>query len=327
MNSIKSATLKKSVEVGHRTGQKVAIRVSNICTHFANRLCTPKCDTLRLLQKAEFDIDRLVQLRTDLEPPQRTLLQNLKKSTVAVYSCKAVLEKKVVQYAQNLTSSLKGYESRLLDFEHVATELGMINDFFNKIYFEVRYGDYLNSSAGKVELEKFPFQPCSTSDFNDPDELVKAGEFAFLSQRLIEDLTSLEFDFDRLANGLRDDTQCYSAVERAILAYKTKYFQSLNRTSGDYQLSQYAADLQKMKDQRDKAMAIEALDEGITDESEAVSQPFEEYDILEDEIYMSDGTSRTTTEEGPTESVPDGIISTTPSEIEKEGHAFVVEKT
>src|SRR5271167_1664482 len=254
MNSIKSAALKKGVEVGHRTGQKVAIRVSNICTHFANTLCTPKCDTLRLLQKAEFDLDRLVQLRTDLEPPQRTLLQNLKKSTVAVYSCKAVLEKKVVEFAQNLTSSLKGYESHLLNFEHVATELGIIHDFFIKIYFDAKYGDYLFSPAGKVELEKFPFLPCSTSDFNDPDELVKAGEFTFLSQRLMGDLTSLEFDFDRLANGIRDDTQCYSAVERAILAYKTRYFRSLNRTSGDYQLSQYADELQKVKDQRDKAM-------------------------------------------------------------------------
>ena len=100
MNGLKSATLKKGVEVGHRTGQKVAIRVSNICTHFANRLCAPKCDTLRLLQKAEFDIDRLVQQRTSLGDAERETLENVRRATVAVYSCKAVLEKKVAQFAR-----------------------------------------------------------------------------------------------------------------------------------------------------------------------------------------------------------------------------------
>ena len=263
MNGIKSATLRKGVEVGHRTGQKVAIRVSNICTHFANTLCIPKCDTLRLLQKAEFDIDRLVQQRTDLGDIERATLEKLKRATVAVYSCKAVLEKKVAEFAQSLTSSLKGLESHMLDFDHVATELGSITDFFNKTYFEARYGDYLFSGQQVIKSEKIPFQPCATSDFTDPEELVKAGEFELLSRRLIEDLVGLEFDFDRLANDLRDDPDCYTAVEKAILTYKARYFQSLNRTSGDYQLSDYGAELYKKKEEMDKEMASEAMDEGI----------------------------------------------------------------
>ncbi len=177
MNGIKSATLKKGVEVGHRTGQKVAIRVSNICTHFANSFCAPKCDTLRLLQKAEFDIDRLVQQRTDLRDTERVTLEKLKRSTVGVYSCKAVLEQRVAEFAQSLTSSLKGLESHMLNFNHVETELRIIMDFFNKAYFEARYGDYLFSGQQLVTSDKIPFQPCSTSDFTDPEQLVKAGEF------------------------------------------------------------------------------------------------------------------------------------------------------
>ena len=297
MNGIKSATLKKGVEVGHRTGQKVAIRVSNICTHFANTLSTPKCDTLRLLQKAEFDIDRLVQQRTVLDDAERAILDKLKRATVAVYSCKAVLEKKVEEFAQSLTSSLRGLESHMLDFDHVGTELRIITDFFNKIYFEARYGDYLFSGQQVIKSEEIPFQPCATSDFTDPEELVKAGEFELLSRRLVEDLLSLEFDFDRLANGIRDDTECYTAVEKAILIYKARYFRSLNRTSGDYQLSDYGAELQKKKEEMDREMAGEAMDEAIDHDFGAFAQPLEEFDILDDEIYMSDTTSRTKRED------------------------------
>lgn len=293
MNSIKSSTLKKGVEVGRRTGQKVAIRVSNICTHFSNRLSTSKCDTLRLLQKAEFDIDRLVQQRTSLGDPERETLENVRRATVAVYSCKAVLEKKVAEYAQSLTSSLKGLESRMLDFDHVATELRTITDFFNKTYFEARYGDYLFSGQQVIKSGKIPFQPCATSDFTDPEKLVKAGEFELLSRRLVEDLVGLELDFDRLATGVRDDTECYTTVEKAILTYKARYFRSLNRTSGDYQLSEYGAELYKKKEEMDREMASEGMDEG-TDQGLGTSvRPLEEFDILDDEIYMSDGTSRT----------------------------------
>ena len=292
MNGIKSATLKKGVKVGHRTGQKVAIRVSNICTHFANSLCAPKFDTLRLLQKAEFDIDRLVQQRTDLRATERATLVQLKSATVAVYSCKAVLEKKVAEFAQSLTSSLKGLESHMLNFDHVETELRIIMDFFNKAYFEARYGDYLFTSPQLVASDKIPFQTCSTSNFTDPEELVKAGEFELLSQRLVEDLVALEFDFDRLGKGLRDDTECYVAVEKAILTYKARYFRSLNRTSGDYQLSDYGTALYKKKEELDKEIANEAITEGIDQGFGMQAEPLEEFDILDDEIYMSNGMSR-----------------------------------
>lgn len=57
MNNINSATLKKGVEVGQRTGQKVAIRATNLCTQFVNALSLPTFDALRLLQRSEYDLD------------------------------------------------------------------------------------------------------------------------------------------------------------------------------------------------------------------------------------------------------------------------------
>jgi hypothetical protein len=62
------------------------------------------------LQKAEFDIERLVQQKTVLGDTEWAILDKLKRATVAVYSCKAVLEKKVEDFAQSLTSSLRGLE-------------------------------------------------------------------------------------------------------------------------------------------------------------------------------------------------------------------------
>jgi hypothetical protein len=195
------------------------------------------------LQKTEFDIDRLVQQMMDIDDARRAILDKLKRAIVAVYSCKAVLERNVDEFAQNLTSSLRGLESHMLDFDHVGTELRIITDFFNKTYFEARYGDYLFWGQQVIKSGKIPFQSCVISDFMDPEELVKAGEFELLSRHLVEDILGLEFDFDRLANGIRDDTECYTAIEKAILTYKVHYFRSLNRTSGDYELSDYGVEL------------------------------------------------------------------------------------
>jgi len=300
MNTIKSATLKKGVEVGHRTGHKVAIRVRNIWTHFANMVGAPKCRTLRLLQKAEHDLDKVAQIRTDLTESQRLCFGKLKTATVDVYSCKAMFGKDVGEFAQSLTSSLKGLESFMLNFEHVERELLEICDAFCKLYFEARYGDYLVSPCSRADTETFPFNASSMRDFSDPEELVKAARFDLLSRRVIEDLTSLESDFERLPVGIRDDPTCYDMVEKALKLYRNRYFESLNRETGNYQLSDYGAQLQEENDREEREIAAEAMGEGTEESVEqgcSASQPLQEYVVLDSEIYRSDGTSRTTTDE------------------------------
>src|SRR5277367_349391 len=275
MNTINSVTLKKGLEVGHRRGQKVAIRVRNIWTHFANTFGTPKYGTmLRLLQKAEHDLDRVVQIRTDLTESQRLCMGKLKTATVDVYSCNVMLEKEVGELAQRVTSSLRGLESFVLNFEHVEAELVEICDAFCKLYFEARYGDYLVSPCSRAGTETLPFKASSTRDFADPDELVKAARFDLLSRRVVGDLTSLESDFERLSIGIRDAPTCYAAVEKALKLFRNRHFKSLNRTTGSYQLSDYGAELQEENDRREREIAADAMDES-TDEStdENTEQP------------------------------------------------------
>ena len=79
--------------------------------------------------------------------------------------------------------------------------------------------------------------------------------------------------------------------------YKARYFRSLNRTSGDYQLSDYGAELYKKKEEMEKETASEAITEGIDQSFGVPVEPLEEFDILDDEIYTSDGTSRTTNDD------------------------------
>src|SRR5579859_6156379 len=95
MDNISSSTLKKGVEVGQRTSQKVAIRLSNMCTQFVNALSLPKCDAMRLLQRSEYDLEHLMKTRKDLDAEKLGLLQKLKISVSGVIRSKAVLEKKV----------------------------------------------------------------------------------------------------------------------------------------------------------------------------------------------------------------------------------------
>ena len=300
MTPINSATLRKGVEVGHRTGQKVAIRVRNICTHFANTLGTPKCDIFRLLQKTEHDLDRLAQIRTDLTESQVLCIEKLRKATVDVYSCKAVLEKPLADLVQSLTSSLRGLESFMLNFEHVESELGEICDAFCKLYFEARYGEYLVAACSSTDKELLPFCPSSTTDFTDPEEIVKSAEFDLLSRRVIEDLSSLESDFYRLPLGIRDNPDNFALVEKGLKSIRDRYFTSLNWETGNYQLSDYGTELQQKKERREREIAAEAVDErsddGMEEECCHSSQHLEEYDILDSEIYRSDGTSWTTTD-------------------------------
>ena len=301
MNTINSATIKKGVEVSQRTGQKVATKVRNICTHFANTLGTPKCDVYRLLQKAEHDLDRLVQIRTDLTESQILCIERLKKATVDVYSCKAVLEKSLTGFVHSLTSSLRGLESFMLNFEHVEAELGQICDAFCKHYFEARYGDYLFSLCSRTDTESLPFNPSSSTDFTDPEELVKAAEFDLLSRRVIEDLNALESDFNRLPLGIRDNPEHFALVEKGLKTFRNRYFISLNWETGNYQLSDYGTELYQEKERREREIAAEAMDEstnkGRVEDCCHPNQTLDEYDILDSEIYRSDGTSRTTTDE------------------------------
>lgn len=301
MDNLNTSALKKGVEVGQRTGQKVAIRVSNLCTQFVNALSLPKCDALRLLQRSEYDLDRLIKTRKDLAAEQLSMLQKLKISISAVVGSKAVLEQKVGELAQTLDSSIKGFEARMLDLEHVAAELTTTTELFSKTYFEARYGDYIFSPATRINLESFSFRPCVTRDFMDLDELVERAEFEELAQRVRQDITSLEVDFERLPPELRDDRACGAAVETAIMAYKNRYFESLNRETGMYALSRLSERLKLEKEDREKEMACDALDEEIeTVASLTSSQPLEEYDILEDEIYICNGISQTTSGDGDT---------------------------
>jgi hypothetical protein len=282
--------------VGHRTGKVVVKRVNNICTQLANSLSAPKCDTLRVLQKAEYDIKQLLQVRTDLSNTQRVTLERLVAATVAVYSCKAVLEKKVGALALCLTSSLRGLESHLLNFEHVETDLEQTIKVFNMTYFEARYGDYMFSSSSRVDMDRFSLRPCSTTDFMDPDELAKTANFDALSRRLADDTVAIEGDLEKLPSELQENIECCASIDKAMNAYRNRYFSSVNRITGSYQLSEYGERLLEEKELRDKEMADEAMDDE-SGEDPVPSQPLEEYDILDDEIYMSDGVSRSTSDD------------------------------
>lgn len=293
MHNINSETIKKGVAVGHRTGKVVVTTVNNICTQLANSRSAPKCDTLRVLQKAEYCIKQIIQARTDLGNKQRVTLERLMAATVAVYSCKAVLEKKVGDLAPCLTSSLRGLESHLLNFEHVEADLEQTIKVFNQTYFEARYGDYMFSSCSRVDMNKFSFQPSSTTDFMDPDELVKSSNFGALCRRLADDTAAIERDLDKLPSELQENIECCASIEKAMSTYRNRYFSSVNRTSGSYQLSEYGERLLEKKELRDKEMADEAMDDE-SGEDPVQSQPLEEYDILEDKMYMSDGISLST---------------------------------
>jgi hypothetical protein len=111
---------------------------------------------------------------------------------------------------------------------------------------------------------KIGLVPPSTTYFTDPDELVKAAQFDNLSKRLKEDMASLPVDFEKLPLNLRDSSEVSTLVERAVMAYKCRYFKSLNRTNSSYVLSEYGQRLREECEQRNREIA----DESVTPESE-----------------------------------------------------------
>jgi hypothetical protein len=304
MNNINPATLKKGLEAGQKAGEKIVVQVSNLCTHFRNTFSPPKCDTLRLLQKAEFDLAQLCT-RTDLSNSQRTLLEKLRPAIRRMSSCKAIAEKKVGKLALSLTSSLKGLGSRMLNFEHVEEEFTLVLDYFNQTFFEARYGDYIFCQQGRVDLEKYSFQPSPFTHFTDPEELVKQGDFENLAKRVAKDLVDMETDFDQLPSVYRNDAECCAAIEEVLMNFRNRYFRSLNIKSEDYQLSEYGQTLLSKKEERENDIATEALEEGIEAKEAPSTQPLGDFEILEDEIYICDGLSRTTTDEEDMEAESD----------------------
>jgi hypothetical protein len=144
-------------------------------------------------------------------------------------------------------------------------------------------------------MDRFSLQPSSTTDFMDPDELVKSSNFGALSRRLADDTMAIERDLDKLPSELQENIECCASIEKAMSTYRNRFFSSVNRTSGSYQLSEYGERLLEEKDLRNKEMADEAMDDE-SGEDAVQSQPLEEYDILEDEIYISDGVSLSTSD-------------------------------
>ena len=59
---------------------------------------------------------------------------------------------------------------------------------------------------------------------------------------------SLESDFKRLSAELREDSSSYAIVEKALMAFRSRYFRSLNRATRHYQLSDYGAELREARD-------------------------------------------------------------------------------
>jgi len=257
-----AGALKKGVELGQKTVQKIAVKVGNIYTHLANCFDPSQCDTRHLLAQARYDLNRLVRTRKDLLTEQRQMFEKVKVATEAVLSNKAVQETEVGNVAQMLTSVLKGFDAHLLNYEHIEQELSTALELFDKTYFEARYGDYIFGPTSRLNLEQCWFKCSSTISFTDPTQLVKATNFDELSKRIIEDMACVETDFDRLPASMRDDFECCQAILKSILAFKVRYFQILNRTQGFYQLAEYASGLLEEQRLLSEEMATEAVDEG-----------------------------------------------------------------
>jgi hypothetical protein len=72
-------------------------------------------------------------LRTRWKEREPRILYELTISISRVVSSKAVLEKEVRELAQILALSVKAFEARLLDFEHIEADLETTNDYFCKV--------------------------------------------------------------------------------------------------------------------------------------------------------------------------------------------------
>ena len=213
----------KPLQMSAEAGQKVAIRVSNACTQFANAFSPPNCacDAFHLLRRSKYDLEHLLRTSKELVLEDPRIVYELTNSISRVVSSKAVLEKKVGELAQILALSVRAFKARLLDFEHIEADLETINDYFRKVYFEARYGDYLFSPvANRLDLESFGFRPCVTRDFEDPNELANRADFDELARRLSYDYSSLEDDFRRLPCELRDHRNGYNTVQLAVCLFE-----------------------------------------------------------------------------------------------------------